>query len=423
MVNAADYTRLDAGAVTHATGWANGDFNGDGVVDGSDYALADNAFNTAAPPDPLVTVLRGDLAVAAEQARKTIAAVGATGKYPQKVNADGTWTLVSATDWTSGTWAGELWALAQATGDPYFAQQAARFTTPLSVNQTQTGDVGPRVYDSFLPLLQSDPTNTAAANVLLAAAASKASAFNATVGSYKSWYGGNVKGSSATFGVLTDYIMDDALLYWASARTGDPKYANQAISNESVIQKYNVRADGSTAQFSFFNPTTGAFGQNETYQGYSNTSTWSRGQAWSIYGFTQGYAATGRADFLATAERTADWFLAHLPADNVPYWDFDDPAIPTAPRDTSAAAIAASGLLTLSKQIAAADPANSARYRAAAGRILASLSTAAYLSNPAAVGDGVLLHAASNVPLGISDNSLNYGDYFFVQAINAYLST
>ena len=267
VVNAADYTRLDAGAVTRATGWSNGDFNADGVIDGSDYALADNAFNTAAVPDPLVTILCGDLAVAAEQARKTIAAVGTTGKYPQKVNADGTWSLVAPTDWTSGTWAGELWALYQATGDSYFAQQATRFTTPLSVNQTQTGDVGPRVYDAFLPLLQSDPTNAAAANVMLAAAASKASAFNATVGSYKSWYGGNVSGSPATFGVLTDYVMDDALLYWASARTGDPKYAAQAISNESVIQKYNVRADGSTAQFSFFNPTTGAFGQNEDVPG------------------------------------------------------------------------------------------------------------------------------------------------------------
>ncbi len=421
VVNGADYLRVDAGYVGRLAGWANGDFNGDGAVDGSDYTLVDNAFDVQAPADPLVTVLQGDLAVAAEQARKTIAAIGTSANYPQRVNADGTWAWVPAGDWTSGTWAGELWGLYQATGDPYFAAQATRFTTPLSVNDTQTGDVGPRVYDAFYPLVQHDPTDTAAVNVMLTAAASKAATFNATVGSYKSWYGGDVANSLATLGVLTDYIMDDELLYWASAQTGNPTDYNQAVSNEAVIEKYSVRADGSTAQFSFFNPSTGQFGQNETYQGYAANSTWSRGQAWAIYGFTQGYAATGRADFLSTAERTADWYLAHLPADDVPYWDFNDPAIPSAPRDTSAAAVAASGLLTLSKLIAVSDPTNSARYRTAAGQILASLSTPAYLNSPAGIGDGVLLHGASNVPAGISDNSLNYGDYFFVQAINEYL--
>ena len=422
VVSIADYTRIDAGFVNHLSGWANGDFNGDGVVDGSDYALIDNAYNTAVPTPDLVSQLHNALNVAAGQARKTIAAIGTSANYPRSVNADGTWSWVADTDWTSGTWAGLLWDLYAATGDAYFSTQAGRFTAPLTVNETATGDVGPRVYDAFDPLLQQQPGNQTAVTAMLDAAAAKATTYNAAVGAFKAWYSGNGQNPSANFDVLTDYMMDQELLFWAAAQSGNQTYYNEAVSNAVVTETNNVRADGSTAQFSFFNPTTGAFGDNQTYQGYSATSTWSRGQAWAIYGFTQTYAATGRADFLATAEKTANYFLAHLPADDVPYWDFNAPTIPNAPRDSSAAAVAASGLLKLSKLIATSDPANSGRYRSAAGAILASLSSPAYLNGQTAAGDGVLLHGALNVPANISDNALAYGDYYFVEAINAYLA-
>jgi unsaturated chondroitin disaccharide hydrolase len=423
VVNAADYTRVDAGFAQHLTGWANGDFNGDGVVDGSDYALMDDAFNTApAAPSSLVSQLYNALDVATDQTRKTVAAIGTSAHYPDTVNPDGTWSWVADTDWTAGTWAGLLWAMYQATGNAYYETEATNFTTPLSVDDTYNGDVGPRIYDSFYPLLQQQPTDTSAINVMLAAAASKATAFNATVGGFEAWYSGNGTDPSASFDVLTDYMMDSQLLFWAAAESGNQTYYNEAVADADLVAKYNVRSDGSTAQFSFFNPTTGAFGDNQTYQGYSASSAWSRGQAWAIYAFTQCYADTGQASFLSTAEATANYYLAHLPSDDVPYWDFNAPVTSTTPRDTSAAAVAASGLLMLSKQIATSDPTNSARYRTAAGNILASLASPAYLANPTAAGDGVLLHAAVNVPAGITDNSATYGDYFFVQAINEYLA-
>ncbi len=421
-VDLADYTRLDAGFLAKASGWADGDFNYDGVVDGSDYALTDNAFNVPSSVPTLTYQLDNALDVAAEQARKTVGDIGGSSNYPKEVSPQGTTTWTTKGDWTAGTWAGLLWALSTATGDASFAAEAATFTAPLSADVSETGDVGPRIYDSFFPLLQSQPGNATAISVMEQAAATESSIYSPTVGAFKAWYGGNGTLPADSYDVLSDYIMDSQLMFWAAARTGNQTYYNEAAANATAIETYSVRADGSTAQFAFFNPTTGAFGDNQTYQGYSATSAWSRGSAWDIYGFTQCYAATGRADFLATAEETADYYLAHLPADGVPYWDFNAPVTSTTPKDTSAAAVAASGLLQLSQAIATTDPTNSARYRTAAGQILAALTTSAYLDNPTAAGDAVLLQAASNVPAGDGNASLTYANYFFVQAINEYLA-
>lgn len=117
----------------------------------------------------------------------------------------------------------------------------------------------------------------------------------------------------------------------------------------------------------------------------------------------------------------ADWYLAHLPADAVPYWDFDAPTIPNAPRDTSAAAVAASGLLQLSKLIQGTDAVNAARYRTAAEAILVSLAKT-YLANPAQPGQSVLLQGALNVPANpsISNAGVIFGDYYFLDSINEY---
>jgi len=281
--------------------------------------------------------------------------------------------------------------------------------------------VGFRVYDSFYPLLQQEPGNSTVINILLSAAAAKATQYNSTVGAFEAWRSSTSGNPAANFNVLMDLIMDSQLLFWAAAQTGNQTYYNEAVSNAVIEETYLVHADGTSSQFAYFNSSNGQFVDNETYQGYSNTSTWARGEAWAIYGFAQVYADTGRADFLATSEKTANWFIAHLPSDNVPYWDFSAPE-PTY-RDTSAAAVAASGLLKLSALIATSDPANSTKYRSAAGAILQSLASGKYLSNPATADNGVLMHGALNVPANpsIADNPIDFGDYYYVEAINEYL--
>jgi unsaturated chondroitin disaccharide hydrolase len=364
------------------------------------------------------------LDIAQQQLQKTIAAVGTSSNYPQYTNANGTWSWVPATQWTAGFFPGEMWELYQATGNPYYKTEATQFTNPLSVDDTDTSDVGFQVFDSFDPLLAQEPGNSGIIQIMLKAAASKATQFNSTVGAFEAWRASTSGNPLANFNVLMDLIMDSNLLYWAAAQSGNQTYYNEAVSNATIEENYLVRANGGSAQFAYFNSANGQFIDNETYEGYSASSTWSRGEAWGIYGFTMNYQATGRADFLVTAEKMANYYIANLPSDFVSYWDFNAPNIPNTYRDTSAAAIAASGLLQLSKLIAATDPTDSAKYHTAAGDILNSLASTTYLANPANPGGGVLLQGALNVPANpsINDNSIIFGDYYYLEAINEYLA-
>jgi unsaturated chondroitin disaccharide hydrolase len=169
-----------------------------------------------------------------------------------------------------------------------------------------------------------------------------------------------------------------------------------------------------------FDPDDGTILSRETVQGFADESTWARGQAWGLHGFTITYRETGELRFLATAQALADWFIGHLPADSVPYWDFDAPDIPDEPRDSSAAAIAASGLLELSQL--ATDPADREIYLGAAQSILASLMSGEYLSD-GEESSGILLHSTGNKPESSQvDVSLIYGDYYFTEALIRYLA-
>ena len=160
---------------------------------------------------------------------------------------------------------------------------------------------------------------------------------------------------------------------------------------------------------------TGKLLRQTTVQGYSDDSCWSRGQAWAIYGFTLAAERTWRADTVRAAEATADYFLAHLPADYVPYWDFVLPSYQNEPRDSSAAAIAASGLLELAQF--EPDVARRQRYWEGALNILESL-TMNYIDWEHPDADGILLHGCSNRPAGVSvDESLIWGDYYYVEAM------
>jgi len=218
--------------------------------------------------------------------------------------------------------------------------------------------------------------------------------------------------------------MDMELLFWAARETGNQTYYDRAVRHLQTVAEHLVRPDGGTFHWVYFDSANGEFISGETYQGYSDESTWARGQAWGIYSFTMAYRETGRAEFLTTARKLADHFMARLPADNVPFWDFDAPVTSSTPKDSSAAAIAASGLLELSQLIRAGGNGVLAdAYRGDAKAILASLTSDAYLAE-GTVHDGVLLHGALNVPTNTgTDSSLIFGDYYFLEAANRYNAT
>jgi unsaturated chondroitin disaccharide hydrolase len=206
------------------------------------------------------------------------------------------------------------------------------------------------------------------------------------------------------------------LLVWAGETSGQPAMVELARRVVTTIARQHVRPDGSTYQVVDFDLDTGRAVRYGTHQGYSDESCWSRGQAWAVDGFSRLYLMTGEARWLATAEYLADFFLENLPADGLPYWDFRLPDPTSEPRDSSAAAIAASGLLTLAL---ASD--QSARYCAGALRLLGILASTC-LTRGVAGQQGILLHGTDNRPRSSAvDESTIYGDHYFVEALTKLL--
>jgi uncharacterized protein YyaL (SSP411 family) len=166
-----------------------------------------------------------------------------------------------------------------------------------------------------------------------------------------------------------------------------------------------------------YDPTTGRVIKRVTHQGTADSSAWARGQAWGLYGYTLMYRETKDQRYLAQAQKIAAFVMNHprLPADKVPYWDFDAPGMPDAPRDSSAAAIICSALLELRGYV---DAATAAGYRAFAEAQLRSLASPAYLAEPGSNGGFLLKHATGNHPKHSEvDVPINYGDYYFLEAL------
>ena len=158
-----------------------------------------------------------------------------------------------------------------------------------------------------------------------------------------------------------------------------------------------------------------------TWQGAHDTSAWARGQAWALYGYTMMYRMTKDANYLSQANKIAAFILNHknLPADKIPYWDFDAPQIPNALRDASAAAIMASALIELAGY-AKADL--SKKYVSVAETMIRTLSTDQYLAKKGTNGGFLLKHSVGAFPLnGEIDVALTYADYYFVEAMGRYM--
>jgi unsaturated chondroitin disaccharide hydrolase len=373
----------------------------------ADSARADAAFRQR---------LLATLAFAEGQLLASVAEVDDPTRHPRSTRPDtGRWKTRGAGDWTAGFFPGQLWMLYEFTGNAALGAAAEAWTADMAsqVTVTTTHDLGFMILNSFghAHRITGDPD---ARDAVVAAAASLSTRFDPDVGATRSWDSGPWQ-----FPVIIDNMMNLELLFRGASWSSDPVQAeswrDQAVSHASVTDLQHVRGDGSTYQLVDFDPASGVVLSRETVQGAGDESTWARGQAWGLYGFTAAYRETGEDWMLGTAMSLADTFIAGLPPDGVPYWDFDAPAIPDEPRDSSAAAIAASGLLELS---ALADvPARARAYRDAAEHILASLMSDAYLSDGSA-SSGLLLHGTGHRPADVEvDVSLIYGDYYFVEAL------
>jgi hypothetical protein len=277
-----------------------------------------------------------------------------------------------------------------------------------------THDLGFMLFNSFghAYLLTGEARDSA---IAIEAARSLATRFNPAVGAIKSWDTEHVEDARRTwkYPVIIDNMMNLQLLYWAGTHGGDSAWTRMATSHALKSAQSHLRSDGSAAHVALFDPADGRLERTATWQGFSDSSAWARGQAWAIHGFASAYARSQRPELLLAAQKSADFFIANLPEDAVPYWDFSVPDKEHAERDASAAAIAASGLFDLARWT---DEPTRVRYLKAADFILASLEES-YLTKgtPSAA---ILSHAVGGRPQNTEvDVGLVYADYYFVEAL------
>ena len=315
--------------------------------------------------------------------------------------------------WTSGHFPGSLWYLYEATGDGFFKDRATVWTESIAPNSKVVDhhDTGFIMYCSFgnaRRLLKTDKYD----GLLLETANSLSTRFNPGLGLIRSW---GAPDDKRRFLVIPDNLMNLELLEWAAkAKGGDKRFDRIARSHATMTMANHFRADGGTYHVLDYDQKTLRVKSIERGQGAGCGSAWSRGQSWAIYGYTMMFRETGDPAYLEFAKKLADFAVdnPNMPCDGVPYWDFGAPG---EERDTSAAAIMASGLLELATF---AKGEKGAKYRAFAVKQLLSLCSDEYFAKPGENGDWLLKHGVGNKPAGSEvDTPLDYGDYYFLEAL------
>lgn len=360
------------------------------------YKWAENAVNTAAV-----------------QLKTLAEACADSAKLPRSVK-DNRIQLESPYDWTSGFFPGSLWYAYELTGDSFFKDEAEEYTDLLYNVKDYKGthDLGFMMYCSYGNEYRIT-RNATAPDILVETANSLLTRYNDTTRTIRSWDFGKW-----SYPVIIDNMMNLELLFFASKYTGNSNYRNIAVTHADATMKNHFRADGSSYHVVSYNPQTGEVESRGTFQGYADESAWARGQAWGLYGYTVCYRETQKTDYLEMAEKIASFIMRNptMPDDKVPYWDYNAPDIPNAPRDASAAAITASALLELSTIVK-----DGASYFQYAEDILKSLSSETYLAKPGTNHGFVLMHSVGHLPAGSEiDTPLNYADYYYLEALKRY---
>jgi len=317
------------------------------------------------------------------------------------------WITVADGGWVGGFWAGLLWLSWAWSGASAARQLAEEWTARLAPRRLDrtTHDLGFLFEPSCVRAwrLTQDPQYRAWARDAATTLSSRVQPAG-----YLPAHG--VPEDTRTRRLaLIDTLMNLPLLWWA-AREGAPAAAEAADRHLTFSLQAFFRPDGSTWQVVHVDPVSGTVQERGTLQGAGPGSCWSRGQAWAIYGCARAFAETRHAEALAGADAAARYFLDHLPADGVPAWDFA--AAGRAPKDTSAGAVAAAGLLLLASHHPA--PGIQRRYRDAAYAMLSALETWLLPDDAyGLLGGGCYFLARGE---GV-DEPCAWGDYYLVEAL------
>jgi unsaturated chondroitin disaccharide hydrolase len=392
------------------------------------HAKNGNALQT----NPALTrLIDGNLRQAANQYKVLMGNVPAD-RMPRTYNAQRDRVETSNADWwTSGFFPGTLLYLYEYTHDTSLLHEAQRRLGLLEKEQFNKGthDLGFMMYCSYGNALRIGqqpgdknalptsgvPSAQAYKEILLQSAKSLSTRFNPTVGCIRSW-----DSKPWRYPVIIDNMMNLELLFWATHVSGDSSYYRVAVTHANTTMRNHFRPDHSSFHVVDYDSATGAVLAKKTAQGFSDSSAWGRGQSWGLYGYTVMYRSTHDPKYLEQAEAIARFILTHphLPADKIPYWDYNAPDLFHAYRDASAAAVMASALIELSQYVT---PEKGKEYLHVAETILVTLSSNDYKAVVGSNGGFLLKHSVGNLP-GKSeiDVPLTYADYYFVEAMLRY---
>lgn len=331
---------------------------------------------------------------------------------------EGRWKhdLPAWTHWCDGFLPGMMWVFAARAQDTaeasYWRNLAVRYTRPLEPRKfdRDVHDLGFIFMSTYYRWNQLAP-DPALNEVIIQAGRTMALRFK-DKGQY-------LRSFLAENSLFIDIMMNVGIVYYAARHTGDDHLRDIALRHCLTTRRVLVRGDGSTAHEGIFDTETGEFLRQSTQQGYRADSCWSRGLAWALYGFGAAYGHGGDRRLLETAELCADYYISHTPADGVAPWDYDAPPESKLQVDTSAAAVAASGLIQLAGLVA--DVTKAHFYRETAVRILSTLCSD-YLAEPDGDWEGILKGGVYHMHKGLGVNeSVMWGEYFFVEALDRAL--
>ncbi len=344
-----------------------------------------------------------------------------TTSIPFTLKKDGTLKDSKSEWWTSGFFPGTLWYLFEFSKKEEWKNAAHLWTLALAKEQwnTATHDLGFMLYCAYGNGLRLT-NNKAYIQPLLQGANSLTTRFHEKVGLIKSWdrFPPVTKDSMYAYPVIIDNMMNLEFLTWASRFSGNKKYASIAVTHADNTLKNHFRKDNSCYHAVCYD-VDGKVLVKKTWQGYSDSSSWARGQAWALYGYTMMYRETKKKEYLLQAQKVATFYLNHpnLPKDKIPYWDFNAPKIPNEERDASAAAVVASALLELSNYV----PAKKQLYFKSAETMLQALSRDGYTYKQGEGHGFILKHSVGFKPKGGEiDVPLVYADYYYLEALLRY---
>lgn len=317
-------------------------------------------------------------------------------------------------NWVSGFFPGVLWMLHEESGDEQLRRYAELYTARVEPAKklTNTHDLGFMLYCSFGHGYRITG-NEHYQDVIIEGTRSLLTRWRPKLGVMRSWdFNKNWQ-----FPVIIDNMMNLEMLCYMTRMTGDTSYKQIACTHANTTMENHFRKDHSTYHVVSYDTLTAKPHTKNTAQGYADNSAWARGQAWGLYGYTMMYRETRRPAYLEQARRIANFLANHpnLPADKVPYWDFNAPDIPNAKRDASAAAIMASALIELSQLDTSAD---SSRWLSLAKEQLHTLTTDEYLAAEGENGNFILKHGVGHLPNNSEvDVPLTYADYYYIEAL------